>query len=715
MKSQILHVFSVAVLTAVLLCPVATAQATEQAYFVKCEAGDGTELTGAADAALVARHTDDNGVVDWDAYYKEVEKHHYAISFSEAAAKMCTQAKQGDAEAQYNLAEMFADGKGVAEDKEAAAHWYRKAAEQGHASAQFSLGFAYQYGWGVAINDRDAVIWYRKAAEQGHASAQFSLGNAYDGMGPAYDIVGLSAAFGAHGPEDKEDAVRWYRKAAEQGLATAQCVLGDAYSTGEGIGKDDREAVRWWHKAAEQGITAAQFRLGEAYRYGKGVAKNDHEAVRWYRKVAAGRLEDGKRVLGVRAKDARYILGSVYHEGPVVKQIADVRKWRKAAERGEAWAQYNMGIAYDKGKGVPESDYYEALRWFHKAAEQGHVHAQYNLGRLYRSNGKHRESVGWYRKAAEQGLRGAQVMLSQAYADGKGVTKNARQAVRWFREAAEQGSAWAQYRLGKAYTEGLGVIRDAREAYIWMSLADVNGDELEHLRFSMKSDLRFLRKQLTQNEIRSADKEAARRLDAIDLRIETKKASASGSKGSNTASRVFESAWRSVVVVSVSDGQGSGVIVRPNVVATNCHVVDTRGEIKIYKSDNRRADTSAAFSARIRHSDEDEDFCLLDVDGLWGVPATVRKYDTLGIGEDVYGLGAPQGLDLSLSAGVISQLRKIDGNRLIQTDTAISPGSSGGGLFDSDGNLIGIMTAKIADESTEGIGFAIPADLVLGH
>ena len=89
------------------------------------------------------------------------------------------------------------------------------------------------------------------------------------------------------------------------------------------------------------------------------------------------------------------------------------------------------------------------------------------------------------------------------------------------------------------------------------------------------------------------------------------------------------------------------------------------------------------------------------------------RYDTLRVGESVYGLGAPQGLDLSMSTGIISQKRAAKGVRYIQTDVAISPGSSGGGLFDREGNLVGIMTAKIVGEEVEGIGFAIPADLAL--
>ena len=181
---------------------------------------------------------------------------------------------------------------------------------------------------------------------------------------------------------------------------------------------------------------------------------------------------------------------------------------------------------------------------------------------------------------------------------------------------------------------------------------------------------------------------------------------------SNVAEFVFENAWRSVVFIRTKDGQGSGVIIKPNIVATNCHVIDGGG-IEVYKAHNRRTDESKSYSATLRRRDEKNDFCLLDVAGLWGVAANVRRYDTLRIGESVYGIGAPKGLDLSLSSGLVSQKRKADGINYIQTDVAISPGSSGGGLFDRKGNLVGILTSKIVDDDVEGIGFAIPADLAL--
>ena len=353
----------------------------------------------------------------------------------------------------------------------------------------------------------------------------------------------------------------------------------------------------------------------------------------------------------------------------------------EAAEQGKARAQYRLGLAYKHGEGVAK-DQREAMRWIRKAAEQGDAWAQYHLG--------------------------------GAYFYGDGVTKDQREAVRWYRMAAEQGFVWAQFHLGMMYSNGEGVITDEREAYIWYSIAKVNGDEIAG------NELRETnwRKYLSQAEIRSAQKEAARRLEAIEDRQDTPAIGGNIAIGAiparpNIAERVFENTWRSVVVVTNGNSQGSGVIIRPNIVATNCHVVDEGGTIAVYKSDNRRADTDTAFFATIRHSDTDKDFCLLDVDGLWGISATVRKYDTMKIGETVYALGAPKGLDLSISSGLVSQLRSIDGEQYIQTDAAISPGSSGGGLFDAEGNLVGIMTWKIAAENAEGIGFAIPADLVL--
>ena len=80
-------------------------------------------------------------------------------------------AEQGDADAQYNLGNVYVTGKGVPKDGAEAAKWFRRAADQGHATAQYNLGVLFGGGWGVPQNYAEAAKWYRLAAGQGHANA----------------------------------------------------------------------------------------------------------------------------------------------------------------------------------------------------------------------------------------------------------------------------------------------------------------------------------------------------------------------------------------------------------------------------------------------------------------------------------------------------------------------------------------------------------------
>ena len=186
------------------------------------------------------------------------------------------------------------------------------------------------------------------------------------------------------------------------------------------------------------------------------------------------------------------------------------------------------------------------------------------------------------------------------------------------------------------------------------------------------------------------------------------------------AGDVFELTWRSVVVIETGGGQGSGVALKPNLVATNCHVTDAAtSPIAVFKGENRRADKSQSHPARVVAGDRKRDVCLLEVAGLWAIPAETRKAAEMKIAEQVYAVGAPKGLDFSISGGLVSQLRGEDaeGNALvgsaplIQTDTAISPGSSGGGLFDAQGKLVGLTTFGYRD--SEGLNFAVPIEWAL--
>lgn len=132
-------------------------------------------------------------------------------------------------------------------------------------------------------------------------------------------------------------------------------------------------------------------------------------------------------------------------------EYAEAVKWyRKAAELGYAWAQYNLGYCYETGKGVVK-DETKAVEWYRKAAEQGDARAQGNLGRCYMT-GKgivmdEAEAVEWYCKAAEQGDAAAQSDLGNCYEIGTGIVKDETEAVKWYRKAAQQGDLFAQCAL----------------------------------------------------------------------------------------------------------------------------------------------------------------------------------------------------------------------------------------------------------------------------
>jgi tetratricopeptide (TPR) repeat protein/CHAT domain-containing protein len=122
------------------------------------------------------------------------------------------------------------------------------------------------------------------------------------------------------------------------------------------------------------------------------------------------------------------------------------------AERGDADAQYNLGVMYYLGKEVAQN-YVEAAKWFRQAAEQGYAQAQYNLGIMY-ANGKgviqnDTSATKWFRKAAEQGYAQAQFILGARYSLGKGVAQNYVEAAKWFLKAAEQGQVDASEILGR--------------------------------------------------------------------------------------------------------------------------------------------------------------------------------------------------------------------------------------------------------------------------
>lgn len=204
----------------------------------------------------------------------------------------------------------------AAESKTASAEkveGYRKVAEQGDAMAQVNLGDCYANGIGITKNESEAVKWYRKAADQGlkpakdallrlaqggNVMAQFNLGLCYE-KEPRNRRRGYyqPESFLLRGQTNDTEAVKWFRKAAEQGYAEAQNKLGSCHEYGIGTTRDCAEAVRWYRKSAENGWPAAQYDIGSRYEKGIGIVKDEAEAVRWHHKAADQGFEPAKEAL----------------------------------------------------------------------------------------------------------------------------------------------------------------------------------------------------------------------------------------------------------------------------------------------------------------------------------------------------------------------------------------------------------------------------------
>ena len=164
----------------------------------------------------------------------------------------------------------------------------------------------------------------------------------------------------------------------------------------------------------------------------------------------------------------------------------------------------------------------------------------------------------------------------------------------------------------------------------------------------------------------------------------------------------------------VQDGAGSGVIISEDgYIITNAHVISGASQIKVRTSDKTE------YEAELIGSDSKSDIAVLKIEATGLTPAVVGNSDNLVVGEFTLAVGNPMGtLGGTVTNGIISALNRditVQGQtmNLLQTNAAVSPGNSGGGLFNEKGELIGIVNAKSAEEGAEGLGFAIPVNTAM--
>jgi len=179
------------------------------------------------------------------------------------------------------------------------------------------------------------------------------------------------------------------------------------------------------------------------------------------------------------------------------------------------------------------------------------------------------------------------------------------------------------------------------------------------------------------------------------------------SKSGVSPEALYSRSKSSVVTILTFDskkaalGQGSGFVVAKNRVVTNYHVLAGSASASIIFNDGAVVTTDKVVAAS-----EPKDIVVVEAETGGRVPLSLGDELQLKVGQSVYAIGAPQGLSASLSSGLVSAFRQDEGQFLIQITASISPGSSGGPLFDSQGLVVGLTTSRLKDGS---FGFAVGA------
>ena len=221
---------------------------------------------------------------------------------------------------------------------EALANW-EQAARAGDARGALYAGVMYDSGVGVRRDFREAMELYHQAADGGSAVAAFNLGVMYDG------------GFGVE--SDQARAAQWYERAAAAGFGRAEYNLAMLYDLGAGVPQDRARAVELYRSAAAQGISAATEHLAALREPAVAARKPRTAPTREPAEdVAMHDFQSAQRVLLSRgAGDASRA----------------ARLFRRAAERHNAVAEYDLGYCYEHGLGVA-ADTAAAARWYHRAA-----------------------------------------------------------------------------------------------------------------------------------------------------------------------------------------------------------------------------------------------------------------------------------------------------------------------------------------------------------
>lgn len=537
------------------------------------------------------------------------------------------------------------------------------------------------------------------------------------------------------------------------GSASAQYRVADGYLEGDGTTKNATKAVKWFERVTRSSdITwrrLALYKLGKIYEDGisQGGTPDKTKAAEYY--MEAAKLGDDTSQKALRNLE-RY--PSVYvkrHSEEFFDTSHEIAPYGMAraydlfksgehekahkiflfhARRGNVSAQENIFVQYKDGIGVQRDDKLHAA-WTYLAARSGSAKAQFHLGLLFRNGdivpGSDATAIEWFARAAEQGHIEALNSMGTIYANplDDGRDRDYSKAFIFFRQAADRGSVHAEVNLGDSYLHGLGTEKDRETAKNQYLKAAKKGSMVARQKLLTEFNIAIKSDQVDESLGTSGIKREAKVVERIVEKIIEKpviqekvvviEKPSNGYSEEMSPVELFAKISPSVYTLIalrkedlVKDkkkkfsSQGSAVSVTSKLALTNCHVIDGMDLLG-----SKIGDDVVGFNKI--SGDNETDLCVLHAGATLSPVDRTRSFSDLKVGETVYAIGSPSGLQNTLSEGIISGLRDIEGVKHVQTTTPISPGSSGGGLFDAQGRLVGITTKGISEGS---LNFAISVD-----
>ena len=248
-------------------------------------------------------------------------------------------------------------GHGVSQSYDEAFKRYMQAAKLGYGPGMGRLGSCFLHGRGVETDENSALYWYKKGADEGDLESMNALGNIYEGGKTKDGVKDLKVAYG------------YYKKSADGGHTDGLTNLGYMYEKGFGVERDLAKAVECYKTAAAKGYAKAQNNLGSLYYSGMGVEQDYKQAVEYYRKASTQGNASAMNNLAICFEDG---LGT----RPNLEEA--IKLYSRSADLGNVNAENNLGFLL-----FAREKYVEAARWFRRAADKQNCQAIFNLGRIY--------------------------------------------------------------------------------------------------------------------------------------------------------------------------------------------------------------------------------------------------------------------------------------------------------------------------------------------